>query len=208
IELLERQEAEQGPSAFLHYNLGSEYAAAGDSHAALERFRKAWVLLAGRSNLGRFGYVPSLAGRFVKGLRVCGHHEEALSQGDAPVDVAADVHALAAEGTAGVCFMLAVALYEGGAADVAETELRRVLELQPGNDHARVALGEALLSQGRLAEAAAEALAVDAEGPCGQAATRTVAFARLAAEDAEAAAEALVAAPAAGLPAGDVAAYE
>jgi tetratricopeptide (TPR) repeat protein len=312
IELLERQEAEQGPSAFLHYNLGSEHAAAGDGHGALERFRRAWALLAGRTNLGSLGYVPSLAGRLVRALRVCGHHEEALSQGDAilelfpgftdivleqafaarglgdeqraaelfqrcldmgdapsayspmvgagtylaragladlrlrqgddeaaevllrevladhprflaavdplaqlllrrgiaPADVAADVHALAAQGTAGVCFMLAVALFERGAADVAETELRRVLELQPGNDHARVALAEALLSQGRLGEAAAEAQAVDASGPCGQAATRTVAFARLAAEDADAAAEALAAARAAGLPAGDVAAYE
>jgi tetratricopeptide (TPR) repeat protein len=290
IELLERQEAEQGESAFLHYNLGSEYAAAGDSHGALERFRKAWSLLDGRSDLRRHGYVPSLAGRLVRGLRVCGHHEEALRRGDeilaqfpgftdivleqafaarglgdteravalferclemgdapsaysptvgsgtylaragladlrlregddaaaeallrqvlgehprflaavdplaqlllrrgvAPADVAADVHGLAAQGTAGVCFMLAVALYERGAADVAETEFRSVLELQPGNDHARVALAEALLSQGRLDEAAAEAQAVDAAGPCGQAAARTRAFARLAAGHADA----------------------
>jgi tetratricopeptide (TPR) repeat protein len=305
IELLERQEAEQGPSAFLHYNLGSEHAAAGDRRAALERFRSAWALLEDRPDLRRFGFVPSLAGRLVKSLRICGHHAEAIARGDellalfpgftdivleqafaarelgdhvwsaelferclelgdapsaysptvgsgthlaragmadlrlrqgddasaeallrqvlaehprflaavdplaqlllrrgvAPAQVAADVHALVGEGTAGVCFMLAVALYERGAADVAESELRQVLALQPGNDHARVALAEALLSQGRLAEAAAESLAVDAGGPCAEAAARTRAFATLAAGDTESF-------DATGLPAGDRAAYE
>ncbi|HET8536482.1 MAG TPA: glycosyltransferase [Solirubrobacteraceae bacterium] len=289
IELLERQEAEQGPSAFLHYNLGSEYAAAGDRRAALDRFRKAWALLEGRNDLGRFGFVPSLAGRFVKALRVCGHADEAIARGDAildrfpaftdivleqafaardlgdldraaarferclelgdapsaysptvgagthlaragladlrmrqgddaaaegllrevlvsnprflaavdplarlllrrgvtPGDVVSEIHALAAEGAAGVSFMLAVALYERGAAAVAEAELRQVLELQPGNDHARVALAEALLSQGRLSDAAAQADGVDALGPCGEAAARTRAFACLAGGDAD-----------------------
>jgi tetratricopeptide (TPR) repeat protein len=306
IELLERQEAEQGPSAFLHYNLGSEYAAAGDSSAALERFRNAWSLLEGRTDLGRVGFAPSLAGRLVKALRVCGHHEEALRQGDTvlatfpgftdivleqalaarglgdeqravtllerclelgdapsaysptvgsgtylaraaladlrlhqgddaaaeellrgvlvehprflaavdplaqvllrrgmtPVDVAAEVHALAGEGTAGVCFMLAVALYERGAAGVAEAELRKVLDLQPGNDHARVALAEALLSQGRLDDAASEAGRVDEGGPCAPAAARTRAFASLAAGDVDGAA--LDRAP---LPPGELATY-
>jgi tetratricopeptide (TPR) repeat protein len=306
IELLERQEAEQGPSAFLHYNLGSEYAAAGDRQGALDRFGKAWALLEGRSDLSRFGFAPSLAGRFVRALRVCGQTEEALAQGDvilerfpgftdvvleqafaardrgdadrasqlferclqmgdapsaysptvgsgthlaragladlrmrqgddaaaeallrrvltdnprflaavdplarlllhrgvAPAEAAAEVRALAAEGAAGVCFMLAVALYERGAAGVAEAELRRVLELQPGNDHARVALAEALLSQGRLDEAVAAAGVVDAAGICGEAAARTRAFASLAAGDVAAAT--LDAAP---LPPADRAAY-
>jgi len=299
IELLERQEAEQGSSPFLHYNLGSEYAAAGDRRAALERFRKAWALLESRPDLGRFGFVPSLAGRLVKALRICGEHAAAIAKGDeilalfpgftdivleqafaarglgddawaaelferclsmgdapsaysptvgsgtylaragladlrlrqgdadgaeqllrrvladhprflaavdplaqlllrrgvAPAGVAADIHALAAEGTAGVCFMLAVALYERGAVDVAESELRRVLELQPGNENARIALAEALLSQGRLAEAAAEA------GACGPRAASTRVFAQLAAGDA-------CAFDGAGLSDGELAAYE
>ena len=38
----------------------------------------------------------------------------------------------------------------------AEAELRAVVAAQPANAHARVALGEALLSQGRFADAAAE----------------------------------------------------
>jgi tetratricopeptide (TPR) repeat protein len=312
IELLERQEAEQGESPFLHYNLGSEYAAAGDRAGALERFRKAWAMLSGRTDLARFGFVPSLAGRLMKALRGCGHHAEALAEGDAilelfpgftdvvleqafaardlgdqaraaelferciemgdapgvysptvgagthlaragladlrlrqgddaaaetllrqvledhprflaavdplaqlmlrrgvaPQAIADDIHALAADATAGVCFMLAVALFERGADAVAESELRRVLELQPGNDHARVALAEALLSQGKLAAAASEAQAADPQGACREAAARTAAFAHLASGDAASASVALVAARAAGLPAGDLAAYD
>ena len=41
----------------------------------------------------------------------------------------------------------------------AEAELRAVLEAQPANAHARVALAETLLAQGRFADAAAEAAA-------------------------------------------------
>jgi hypothetical protein len=81
--------------------------------------------------------------------------------------------------------MLAVALYERGAADVAERELCAVLDLQPGNEHARVALAEALLSQGRLTEAVAQCEMVDPLGPCGESAARTRAFACLAAGDPE-----------------------
>ena len=89
-------------------------------------------------------------------------------------------------GDRGRCFMLAVALYERGAAGVAEAELRRVLELQPGNDHARVALAEALLSQGRLDEASPRpASSMPPDLP--EAAARTAAFASLVAGDAAAA---------------------
>ena len=42
IELLERQLAEGGDSPFLHFNLGSEHAAAGDAERALAEFRIAW----------------------------------------------------------------------------------------------------------------------------------------------------------------------
>ena len=40
IELLLAQQAESPPTAFLHFNLGSEYAAAGDGPAALAEFEK------------------------------------------------------------------------------------------------------------------------------------------------------------------------
>ena len=41
IELLERQVAEGVDTPFLHFNLGSEYAAAGDAERALEHFERA-----------------------------------------------------------------------------------------------------------------------------------------------------------------------
>ena len=62
-------------------------------------------------------------------------------------------------------FLLAVALYEAGAVAEAEAELRAVVAAQPANAHARVALAETLLAQGRFADAAAEAAAVDPEAP-------------------------------------------
>ena len=43
IELLERQVAEGLDSPFLAFNLGSEYAAAGDAVAALDKFESAWL---------------------------------------------------------------------------------------------------------------------------------------------------------------------
>ena len=45
IELLRLQQAESAPTAFLHYNLGCEYAAAGDVAAALAEFERSWELL-------------------------------------------------------------------------------------------------------------------------------------------------------------------
>ena len=43
IELLERQVAEGVDNPFLHFNLGSEYAAVGDAPRALTHFERAWT---------------------------------------------------------------------------------------------------------------------------------------------------------------------
>ena len=40
IELLRAQQAESPPTPFLHFNLGSEYAAADDAPAALAEFER------------------------------------------------------------------------------------------------------------------------------------------------------------------------
>ena len=45
IELLLAQQAESAPTPFLHFNLGSEYAAAGDAPAALAEFERAWSMI-------------------------------------------------------------------------------------------------------------------------------------------------------------------
>jgi tetratricopeptide (TPR) repeat protein len=73
-------------------------------------------------------------------------------------------------------FMLGSALYEAGAADVAELEFRKVLDHQPGSVPARVALAESLLSQGRYADAAAEAAKVGQDEPAAGPARRTELF--------------------------------
>jgi glycosyltransferase involved in cell wall biosynthesis len=103
-----------------------------------------------------------------------------LRRGVPATEVAATVHALVADTTPGVRFLLAVALSEAGAAAEAEAELRALVAAQPGNAQARVALAETLLAQGRLAEAAEAAAQVDADAPCAEAAQRTELFARLA----------------------------
>lgn len=123
-------------------------------------------------------------------------------------EVAATIHAGVAAITPSVRFLLAVALYETGAFTEAEAELRAVLRAQPGADWARVALGEALLSQGRTGDAAEVAALVPAEAPAKAAALRTEIFARLADGD-DAGATTLLAGPVAEtLPAAERAALE
>src|SRR5256714_4334129 len=77
-----------------------------------------------------------------------------------------------------VRFMLRTALYEAGHAEAAETEFRRVLDAQPSSEPARLALGEALLSQSRWREAvdASAAVESDANAPV---AARTQMFAAI-----------------------------
>jgi tetratricopeptide (TPR) repeat protein len=79
IELLRVQLAEAPPSAFLHYNLGSEYAAAGEERAALDELRRAWELIETDPEADSYQFVPALANRLVRALRVCGHRDEAFA---------------------------------------------------------------------------------------------------------------------------------
>ncbi len=80
IELLRLQQAEGPPSAFLHYNLGSEYAAADEPQAALQELERAWALL--QASPGGIGqeFAPALTSRLVRALRSCERHAEAISR--------------------------------------------------------------------------------------------------------------------------------
>jgi tetratricopeptide (TPR) repeat protein len=284
IELLERQAAEGVDTPFLHFNLGTEYAALGDVARALTHFERAWAAVRAAGRISSDGYAPALASRYVHALRNAGRYadvesvgnevlevfpgftdivleqalaagsagdaerEEALlcrclEMGDGPsrysstvgcgtyralvvladvlrrrgaveeaeetlrsclqehpgflaavdpyaalllrrgvpaAEVAETVHALVADSSPSMRFLLAVALSEAGAVVEAEVELRAVLAAQPANAHARVALGETLLGQRRYADAAAVAAEVDPEAPCAAAAQRTQLFALLA----------------------------
>ena len=72
IELLEKQAADGVDTPFHAFNMGSEYAAAGDEQRALASFQKAWDKLADDPQRTSYGYMPSLSNRLVKALRICG----------------------------------------------------------------------------------------------------------------------------------------
>ena len=124
-------------------------------------------------------------------------------------DVAAEIHGLVAEDTPALRFVLAISLYEAGAAEAAERELRAALERQPHNAPVRAALAEALLSQRRYADAAEVAAAMAPEAPAAIPAARAELFGRLAGgEPAAALDDAFARARAAGVPGDDLALFE
>ena len=92
IELLERQVAEGLDSPFLHFNLGSEHAAAGDSEAALAAFAKAWDMVRDDPARTAYGFLPSLSSRLVKAMRLCGRDAAALARGDEVLALPARLH--------------------------------------------------------------------------------------------------------------------
>jgi tetratricopeptide (TPR) repeat protein len=73
--------------------------------------------------------------------------------------------------------LAATALYETGRAEDAEVWFRGVLDAQPANSAARIGLAEALLSQRRYADAAAEAAVEPADSPVRAAAVEVQVFA-------------------------------
>ncbi|MDO9353739.1 MAG: glycosyltransferase [Solirubrobacteraceae bacterium] len=68
LELLQGQLSDGEDTAFLHFNLGSEYAGI-DEEKALEHFRRAWELAVADPRATEYGFVPSLSSRFVRALR-------------------------------------------------------------------------------------------------------------------------------------------
>ncbi len=80
IELLRLQQAESPPTPFLHYNLGSEYAAADEPAAALIEFERAWTLLEDLPDRDSYQFAPALISRMVKALRACGRPVDATAR--------------------------------------------------------------------------------------------------------------------------------
>jgi tetratricopeptide (TPR) repeat protein len=79
IELLRAQQRETAPSAFLHFNIGTEYAVIGDHGSALIEFERAWEM-ARRQGEERRDYVPALMTRLVTALRLTGRQTEAVAK--------------------------------------------------------------------------------------------------------------------------------
>jgi len=293
VELLLREREERGDSTFLHFNLGSEYAAVGDARRAIEEFEAAWRSARADGAETSLGYMPALVSRLVRSLRVSGRREEAIERaqeglalfpgftdlvyeqacaaqelgrhdeaaarfrtciemGDAPgrytstvgmgtylptislaellrlegdhagavalLDPCLEAHpgffgivlplasAMLADGadpaavvarverhcgelSPTIRYLLATALYEQGELEAAERQYRELIERQPSNGAARVALAEALLSQRRWEDAAAAAAALADGEPHAPAARRSELFARIAGGDLARAAE-------------------
>jgi tetratricopeptide (TPR) repeat protein len=80
IELLRLQEAEGVDSAFLHYNLGSEYAAAGEPAAAVTELERAWTMM--QADPGGQEFAPALTSRLVKALRASGRPVDAIARAE------------------------------------------------------------------------------------------------------------------------------
>jgi tetratricopeptide (TPR) repeat protein len=86
IDLLRKQMAEADPHPFLHFNLGSEYAAAGDDAAALEQLERAWAMV--RGDVDQLGdWTPTLMVRLSSALRSCRRAEEAIERAQEGLDL-------------------------------------------------------------------------------------------------------------------------
>jgi tetratricopeptide (TPR) repeat protein len=81
IELLRTQQAEGAAGAFLYFNLGTEYAALGDSAAALPELERSWSLVQKQGEESR-DWVPMLLVRLVGALTGTGRTSDAIARAD------------------------------------------------------------------------------------------------------------------------------
>ena len=82
IALLRQQAAEGTPDAFLHFNLGSEYAAVGDQRAAITELERARSMLRQDGIERTSVFAPPLMLRLVQALRACGRGHDAIAVAD------------------------------------------------------------------------------------------------------------------------------
>jgi tetratricopeptide (TPR) repeat protein len=81
LDLLKAQQAESPSDAFLHFNLGTEYAVIGDYASALTELDSAWSLVRSQGQEDR-DYVPVLLHRLVTALRRCNRPQEAIARAE------------------------------------------------------------------------------------------------------------------------------
>jgi tetratricopeptide (TPR) repeat protein len=121
IDLLRKQADESPPDAFLHFNLGSEYAADGDTATALTEFERAWSMIVAQGSGAEYRYGPPLVARLVEAMRQSGRLDDAA--------------ALAADGLqrypgfTDLVFAQARIAFESGAFDDAREHYRRCIAL-------------------------------------------------------------------------------
>jgi tetratricopeptide (TPR) repeat protein len=118
--------------------------------------------------------------------------------------VVAEIEARVDSPTPAARFMLASALYARGAMESAEKQYRAVLAARPHSPQVRAQLAEALLHQGRYADAAAEASLIDDDDPFAPLACRIELWGRIAGGDLEGARSARARAAAGRVPAAEL----
>jgi GT2 family glycosyltransferase len=72
-------EAEEAPSAYVSFNLGSEYERLGDWETAAVHFERAWGSVAAVENWPTIGFAPLLALRTARARRECGRLADACA---------------------------------------------------------------------------------------------------------------------------------
>ncbi len=77
--LLEQMGSGAAPTPFLHFNLGCEYAAAGDTDKAAEELTSAWEMLLAAREVHTTLYASSLLATLIRSLRLSGRAAEAIS---------------------------------------------------------------------------------------------------------------------------------
>jgi tetratricopeptide (TPR) repeat protein len=80
VQLLAAQASEAPQTPFLHYNLGSEHLAAGETDQAIAEFERAWQMLGQDGEREQHRYVPALANHHVRALRSAGRSVEAFER--------------------------------------------------------------------------------------------------------------------------------
>src|SRR4051812_14431545 len=122
IELLERQRDEATEeTGFLHFNLGSEYAALGENDNARASLERAWEIMRGRPDLAAYGYIPSLVARLVRARRLTGFVDGAIALADEGLRLL--------PGFTDLVFEQAEAAREAGRPEAAVALLERCLEM-------------------------------------------------------------------------------
>jgi len=77
--LLEERNSGAPETPFLHFNLGCEYAAAGDTAQAITELTSAWKLIVASGEVHSTFYAPSLLSTLIRALRLSGQPTEAIA---------------------------------------------------------------------------------------------------------------------------------
>jgi len=156
VELLRMQQQEGVDTPFLHYNLGAEYAVAGDPAAAMVELERAWELLEADPDRDTYQFAPALANRLVRATRACGRLRESIERAEQALERFPGFTDLVLEQGAAWAQLGdwegAIALYERCIA-MGDAPSRYTATVGCGSYLPRIALGELRLARGEAEQA-------------------------------------------------------